>query len=153
MRFSVFAAATMVAALPAAPALAHCRTVHHRIHHAAWHAPVRRHVVRYAGCACRTHVAYRRAAYRPAAYPVVYRRPRVVEVTYERPLPVYRPYPVVYAEPIYRPHRVFYGPRFYGEHFYRERFYGRHFGGPRFYGAGFHDGHRFGFEHRHRGWR
>lgn len=136
MRLSVLAAAAVAAALPAGPALAHCRTVHHRIHHAAWHAPVRRHVVRYASCACRRHVAYRHAA-----YPIVYRRPHVVDVTYEPPL--YRPYPVVYEEPIYyHPHRFFYGARF---------------GGPRFH-RGFGFEHRFhggfGFEHRfHRGWR
>jgi hypothetical protein len=129
MRFSVLAAATIVAALPAAPALAHCRTVHHRIHRVAWHAPVRHRAVRYAGCGCRTHVAYHRAVY-PA-----YRHRRVVEVTYERPL--YRPYPMVYEEPIYRPGPFFYGARFHGGHRY-----------------GFeHRGwQRFGFEHRHGGW-
>jgi len=126
MRLSVLAAATVaVAAFPAAPVLAHCRTVHHRVHHVR-HVAARRHVVHYAGCACRRHVAHRRAA-----YPIVYRRPRVVEVTYEPP--VYRPYPIVYEAPIYRPHRFFYGARF---------------GGPRF-----HRWHRFGFEHRYRGWR
>jgi hypothetical protein len=126
MRLSVLAAATVVvAAFAAAPALAHCRTVHHRVHHVR-HVAMRRHVVHYAGCACRRHVAYRHAA-----YPVFYRRPRVVEVTYEPPL--YRPYPVVYEEPIYRPHRFFYGARF---------------GGPRFRHFGFeHRGHRWG------GWR
>jgi hypothetical protein len=144
MRLSVLAATTIaVAAFPAVPALAHCRTVHHRVHHVR-HVAVRRHVVHYAGCACRTHVAYRHAAYRRAAYPVVYRRPRVVEVTYERPL--YRPYPVVYEEPIYRPHPYFYGARFGGPRFHR------------WHGYGFD--HRGGFEHRggfghgfHRGWR
>lgn len=122
MRLRVLAAAA-VAAFPVAPALAHCRTVHHRV---AWHAPVRRHLVRYASCGCRRHFAYR-----PAVYPVIYRRPPIVEVTYERPLPLYRPYPIVYPVPLYRPHPFFYAARF---------------GGPRFHrwGGGFAFGHRGG---------
>ena len=128
MRLRVLAAATTVlAAFPVAPALAHCRTFHHRAHHVAWYAPVRRHHVRYAGCRCRRHLAYRRAV-----YPIVYRRPRAVEVTYERPLPLYRPYPVVYPLPLYRPHSFFYRERFEGPRFH-------HWGG-------------FGFEHRSHNW-
>jgi hypothetical protein len=126
MRLSLLAAATIVATLPAAPALAHCRTVHHRVHRVAWHAPRRRHPVRYAACGCRI----RHHPYHRAVYETVYRRPAPeIEVTYERPL--YRPYPIVYEEPLYRPYPVFYGRRFHG---------------------GFHGGYRFGFMHGHRGW-
>lgn len=132
MKLSVFAAAAVVAAaLPAAPALAHCRTVHHSIHHAAWHAPVRHRAVRYASCGCRARVAYRRAA-----APIVYPRRHVVEVAYEHPLTVYTTYPAAYAGPFYGPQPV------YG---YRGGFEGR-----RFHRFGYE--HR-GFEHRHRDWR
>jgi hypothetical protein len=132
MRLSVVAAAILAAAIPAAPTLAHCRTVHHRVHRVAWHASRRHHVVRYAACGCRI----RHHRYRRAVYETVYRPAPEVEVTYERPL--YRPYPVVYEEPLYRPYPVFYGRRFH---------------------RGFHGGHRFGvmyghrdFMHGRRGW-
>ncbi len=133
MRLTILAAAAVAATLPAAPALAHCRTVHHRVHrvrHVAWHAPRRHRVVRYAACGCRI----RHHRYHSAVYETVYRRPAPeVEVTYERPL--YRPYPVVYEEPIYGPYPIFYGRHFHGG------FHG-HFRG----------GYRFGFMHGHRGW-
>jgi hypothetical protein len=109
MKLNIAAAALVAVALPAAPALAHCRTTHHRV---AYHAPVRHHVVRTA-CACGTRVAHRARAYReayvrPAAYPIVY-RPRVVEVTYERPL--YRAYRPIHGRHFYRPRPLFYGAR------------------------------------------
>ncbi|MDB5692700.1 MAG: hypothetical protein JWO81_1763 [Alphaproteobacteria bacterium] len=108
MKLALLSVVIAATAIPAAPALAHCRTVHHRLHHAAWHAPVRHRAVRYAGCGCA-----RRVAYRPAAYPVAYDPPpRVVEVTYERPRPLYRPYRFGYAAPLYRPRPIFYGARF-----------------------------------------
>jgi hypothetical protein len=119
MKLVLVSAAMAATAIPAMPALAHCGTVHHRVHHAAWHAPVRHHAVHYAaGCGCATRVAYRpgRIAYRPAVYPVAYPRPRIVEVTYERPRPfyrpLYRPYRLGYAVPLYRPRPAFYGGRF-----------------------------------------
>ena len=110
------AATTIVAALPAAPALAHCRTVHHRI---AWHAPVRRHVVRYAACGCRRHFASRRVGYRHAVYATAYRREPIVDVMYERPMPIYEPEPIVYSVPLWRPRPVFVGARFGGPRFHR----------------------------------
>jgi hypothetical protein len=151
MKLSViFAVAAMAA--PTAPVLAHCRTVHHSVHRVAYHAPVRHRAVRYASaCGCERRVAHRsagvyRAAYRPAVYPV-YRRPRIVEVTYERPMPIYRPYRVGYAVPLYRPRPIFYRAGFERPYFHRrwERFdgdrggYRSHFGG---YGG-----------HRRGGWR
>jgi hypothetical protein len=145
MKLGVFFAAVAVTALPAVPALAHCRTIHHRVHHVAWRGPIRHYAVRSAGCGCVVHTAYRRTyyrtAYRHAYYPVVYRRPRVVEVDYirPRPLPIYRPYPIDYAVPFYRPH-------LYRPHRF---FYGARFDGPRFHrwgGGGFSD------EHRGHGW-
>lgn len=131
MKLGVSLAAVALTALPAMPALAHCRTVHHhRVHHVAYRAPVRHYAVRSAGCGCVV-----RSAYRHAYYPTVYRRPPVVEVDYirPRPLPIYRPYPIDYAVPFYRPHRFFYGARF-------DRPYHHRWGGG------------FGFEHRGRGW-
>jgi hypothetical protein len=114
MKLTIAAAALVVVAVPAAPALAHCKTVHHRVayrtavHRVAHRAPVR------TACACGTRVVhrarvYREARYRPAAYPIVY-RPRVVEVTYERPL--YRPYRPIRVEHFYRPRPIFYGARY-----------------------------------------
>jgi hypothetical protein len=121
MKLHIAAAAAFAAALPAAPALAHCNTVHHRVaarkavHRVAYVAPVRRHAVRTA-CACGRGVAHRSIVYReaPAAY-----RPRLVSVTYERAL--YRPYRPVYVRTFYRPRPVFYGARY--ERFPRHRFY------------------------------
>src|SRR3954471_2697451 len=91
MKLVLVSAAMALTAIPAAPALAHCRTAHHKIHHvrhvAVAQARVRHHPVRYASaCGCEARVAYR-----PAVYPVAYPRPHVVEVTYERPRPFYRP--------------------------------------------------------------
>jgi hypothetical protein len=113
MKLTIAAAALVAIALPAAPALAHCKTVHHRIaahrtfHRVAYRAPVR------TACACGTRIArparvYRETNYRPAAYPIVY-RPRVV-VTYERPL--YRSYRPIRVEHFYRPRPIFYGARY-----------------------------------------
>jgi hypothetical protein len=123
MKLYVFAAAAFAAALPAAPALAHCTTGHHRaavrkvVHRVAHVAPVRRAAVRTA-CACGRRVAHRATYYREAAYPVVY-RPRIVSVTYERP--IYRPYRPLYVRPYYRPRPAYYGARY--ERFPRHRFY------------------------------
>lgn len=121
VRPAVVAAAAFVLLAPAAPALAHCKTVHHRVvHRVAYRAPVR--------CDCaRPRLAHRavrstfvrETVYRPAAYPVLYRpvyRPRVVEVTYERPL--YRRWHPHY----YRPRPVFYGARYERFGPRRERF-------------------------------
>lgn len=144
MKLSViFAVAAMAA--PTAPALAHCRTVHHRVvhhavHRAAWHAPVRHRAVRYAAaCGCKRHVAYR-----PAVYREDYAPPPVVEVSYERPLPVYRPYRVGYAMPLYRPRPIFYRAGFERPYFHH-RF--ERFGGYRHERWGGYRGHRRG------GWR
>src|SRR3954463_12253097 len=130
MKLSVILAAAAMAA-PTAPVLAHCRTVHHKVHRVAYHAPVRHRAVRYASaCGCE-----RRVAYRPAVYPLGYPRPRIVEVTYERPLPVYRPYRIGYAVPLYRPRPIFYRVGFERPYFHRrwERFggYRPHYGGYR----------------------
>jgi hypothetical protein len=144
MKLSVILAVAAMAA-PTAPVLAHCGTVHHKVHRVAYHAPARHRAVHYASaCSCRTRVAHRsaavyRAAYRPEVYPPVY-RPRVVEVTYERPMPLYRPYRVGYAVPLYRPRPVFYHAGFERPYFHRrwERF----------------DGSRGGYGgHRRGGWR
>jgi hypothetical protein len=149
MKLYVAAAAAFAAVLPAAPALAHCRTVHHRVavkkvayHRVAHAAPVRHRAVRTA-CACdrrvvhRTRV-YREAYYEPAAYPVVY-RPRLVTVAYARP--AYRPYRPIYADRYYRARPHYYGARYerfprYGH--YRSGGY-RHDRFARFDGYGRHD--------------
>jgi hypothetical protein len=150
MKLAVATAALAATLIPAAPALAHCGSVHHRaVYRAAWHAPVRHravHVAR-AGCGCATRVAYRRPVYRPAVYRAAYVPPRVVEVTYERPIyrPIYRPYRVGYAVPLYRPRPYFYHAGFerrYG-HARFERPYG-----DRWARRGFDGGHR-----RWGGWR
>lgn len=151
MKLSIAAAALFAAALPAAPASAHCGTVHHRasahraVHRVAYRAPVRQRAVRTA-CACERRVAHRaaiRGVYREAyverdVYPVVY-RPHVVSVTYERPL--------------YRPHRVVYGPRYP----LRPVFYGARYAPYRhgYVRAGFrHDGFaRWDGPRRERYWR
>ena len=114
MRLSIFVAASTLA-VPAAPALAHCRTVHHKIYHAAWHAPVRHRAVHYASaCDCGRRIAHR------AVYRAAYAREPIVEVAYERPRPLlYRPYRVGYAVPLYRPRPIFYRAGF-------ERPYFRH---------------------------
>ncbi|HEY0412994.1 MAG TPA: hypothetical protein VGD66_07625 [Allosphingosinicella sp.] len=139
MKPYVFAAAAFAVALPAAPALAHCGTAHHRVaarkivHRVAYRAPLRRAAIRTA-CGCGPRAAYRAAYFRPAAYPIVY-RPRAVRVVYvERPL--YRPYRHVYAEPFYRPRPVFYAAGYgrwhgYDGGFRHERFrrYGGYAGG------------------------
>ena len=122
MKHYVFAAAAFAAALPAAPALAHCTTSHHRVaarkvvHRVAQAAPVRRRAVRSA-CACGLAV-HRRVVYREPAYRVAY-RPRLVDVTYERPL--YRPYRPLYVRPYYHPRPAYYGARW--ERYPRHRFY------------------------------
>jgi hypothetical protein len=149
MKLALLSAAVVATAIPAAPALAHCRTVHHSVHHAAWHAPVRHRAVRYAGCDCVRRVAHRVARH-PAVYQMAYARPRVVEVTYERPMPLYRPYRPLYRpyRPLYRPYRIGYAVPFYRP---RPIFYGARFASPRF-----HRWEREGFYHRpHRwgGWR
>jgi hypothetical protein len=152
MKLSVIVAVAALAA-PTAPVLAHCRTVHHKVHRAAYHAPVRHHAIRYASaCRCQTRVAHRsaavyRAAYRPEVYPPVYRRPRIVEVTYERPMPLYRPYRVGYAVPFYRPRPIFYRAGFEQPYFHRrwERFGG-------YGGAGYRSHLAYG-GHRRGGWR
>jgi hypothetical protein len=145
MKLVLVSAAMALTAIPAAPALAHCRTVHHQVHPlrhvAVAQVRVRHHPVRYASaCGCATRVAYRPAVYR-AAYP----RPRIVEVTYERPRPFYRPYRLGYAVPLYRPRPVFYHARF-------ERPFHR-----RWEDRGFHrrwaDGRDYGRHERWGGWR
>jgi len=124
MKLHFAAAAAFAAVLPAAPALAHCKTVHHRaaartvIHHrVAYSAPVRHRAVRTA-CACNRvahRTVYRERVYREAYYepeyrPVVY-RPRVVTI-YARPL--HRPYRPLYAGHYYRERPAFYGARYEG---------------------------------------
>jgi hypothetical protein len=125
MKLVLLSAAMAATAVPAAPALAHCRTVHHRVHHAAAQVRVRHHPVHHASrCGCATRVAHRSAVYRP-----VYQQPRIVEVTYERPLPRYRPYRIGYAVPLYRPRPIFYRGGFDRRFHHRwahDRFEGRH---------------------------
>jgi hypothetical protein len=138
MKLSVLAAAVAMAA-PVAPVLAHCRTIHHRVHHAVHrsvHRIAARHrAVRYAACGCRHVVRHR------AVYPIAYRPPEIVDVTYERPMPVYRPYRILYPVPLYRPRPIFYGG-FERRHFHRWDRFGDY--RPHRWG-GFGGGHRHGW--------
>jgi hypothetical protein len=134
MKLHFAAAAAFAAVLPAAPALAHCKTVHHRVaartvvhHRVAYAAPVRHRAVRTA-CACNRIVrrapvyrerVYREAYYEPAYRSVVY-RPRIVTIAYARPL--YRPYRPHYSGRYHRDRPVFYGARY--ERFPRHLHYG-----------------------------
>lgn len=135
MKLMLAAAATVAFAIPAAPALAHCKTVHHRVaarkivHRVAYRAPIRHRAAIRTACGCGPAL-HRAALYREAYYapppPPLYRpyRPHVVTVVYERPLyRRFRPY----VRPYYRP--AFYGARY-------ERFGPRH----AYYRAGYrHD--------------
>jgi hypothetical protein len=140
MKLVLVSAAMAATAIPAAPALAHCRTAHHQVRHQVRHtavaqARVRRHPVRYASaCGCATRIAHR-----PAVYPIAYRRPHVVEVTYERPRPIYRHFyrPVfrsAYAVPLYRPRPLYYHARF-ERPFHRRWAYGGVYGPHRRWGG------------------
>ena len=145
MRLSVILAVAAMA-VPTAPVLAHCRTVHHKIHHrVAARAPIHHRAVRYASaCRCESRSVHRNFARRAAVYPMAYERPRVVEVTYERPLPIYRPYRVGYAVPLYRPRPIFYRAGFERPYFHHRW---ERFGGYRHERWG---GYR---DHRRGGWR
>jgi hypothetical protein len=138
MKLLTAAAALIAAALPFAPALAHCRTAHRSVaYHATAHRAAFHHRALRAACACRVRSRYAHAAPRwrylearwHPLYPV-YAPPRIVTLAYARPY--YRRYRPIYPLPYYRPRPLYFEARFGG------------FPGHHFYGAGFRR-HRFGW--------